>query len=346
MRMVALMLERLPRPLALLVLGLFVLAGAWCFAAPSQAPDVAAARQYTDLQLFRDITARVAQGVPYHEAAAQLHRAHAYPLKPFVTVREPALFVLAAWLGWPTMQALAFGLVGGALAAWAAALRPLVSQAERLGALAGIALACLAIANVGLLAGTEPWTGLLLSIALACRIRGLPRAELAVVGAALLLRELALPYALLALAFAALRREWRVAGRWLALIGLFTAAMAVHAHFQLQTVRAGDIVSPGWAGGLGLRGFLMGVAYTSVWQVLPQPQALLLALLPALGWMALTGRGGLFAQLLLGGYALMLMLFARSDNFYWGFTVMPMWFAGYALLPRACGQLARAIRTG
>ncbi len=340
------MLERLPRPLALLVLGLFLLACAWCFAAPPQAPDVVGTREYTDLQLFRDITARVASGVPYHEAAAQTHRAHAYPLKPFVTVREPTLFVLAARLGWPMMQVLAFGLVAGVLIAWAAALRPLVSPAERWGALAGVALASLAIANVGLLAGTEPWVGLLLSIALACRLRGLPRAELAAVGAALLLRELALPYALLALTFAALRREWRVAGRWLALIGLFAAFMAVHAYFQLQTVRPGDIVSPGWNGGLGLRGFLMGVAYTSVWQVLPQPLALLLALLPALGWMALAGRSGLFAQLLLGGYALMLMLFARSDNFYWGFTVMPMWFAGYALLPRACAQLVRAIRTG
>lgn len=340
------MLARLPRPLALLVLGLFVLAAAWCFVAPQTAPDAAAPGGYTDLRLFQDITARVAQGVPYHQAAAELHRAHGYPLKPFFTVREPALYVLAAWLGWGALQVLALALAAGGLLAWAAALGPLVSRAERLGAVAGIALGALAIANRGLLAGTEVWTGLLLTLALACRLKGWDRAELGAVGAALVLRELALPYALLALTFALLRRERAAALRWLGLIALFAAVMAIHAWFQLQAVQPGDLASPGWNGGQGLRGFLMGVAYTSVWQQLPQPLALLLALLPALGWMALAGRGGLFAQLLLGGYALMLIVFARSDNFYWGFTVMPVWFAGYALLPRACGQLAKAISSG
>ena len=93
------MLERLPRPLALLVLGLLLLAGAWCFVSPAQAPDVAEAGGYTDFQLYADITAKVAAGTPYHQAAAEVQRAHGYPLRPFVTMRPPALFVLAARLG-------------------------------------------------------------------------------------------------------------------------------------------------------------------------------------------------------------------------------------------------------
>lgn len=337
------MLERLPRPLAVLVLVLFALAVAQCFVVPPQAPDIASTGQYTDLLLFQDITARVAQGTPYYQAAAELQREHLYPLRPFITVREPTLYVLAARLGWPTMQVIAWALAVGGLLAWASALRERVTMAERMGALTGLALAALAIGNVGLLAGTEPWLGLLLSLALACRLRDRPWGELACIAAALAVRELALPYALLALAFALWERRRAEALRWLGLVALFLAGMALHAHFQIHTVRPGDIISPGWSGGQGLRGFLMGVAYTSLWQQLPQPLALLLALLPALGWLSLSGRGGLFVQLLFAGYAALLMLFSRTDNFYWGFIVLPAWFAGYALLPRAGAQLWRAL---
>lgn len=340
------MLERLPRPLALLVLGLFLLGAAWCFVAPTVRPDGAVGNEYTDLMLFRDVTARVAQGVPYHQAAAELQREHGYPLHPFFTMREPALSVLAARLGWGAMQGLAMGLAVAALLVWTRALVPLVSRAERIAALAGLALGALALVNQGLLVGTEPWVGLLLTLALACRLRGWPWAEVLVIGTALLLRELALPYALLALAFALVQRDRAAALRWIGVLAVFAGAMAIHAHFVAQVVRPEDLPSQGWSGGQGLRGFLMGVAYTSVWQVLPQPIAMLLALLPGLGWLALPGRSAWFAQLLLGGYALMLMLFSRSDNFYWGFTVLPMWFIGYALLPRAARQLARAISSG
>ena len=75
-----------------------------------------------------------------------------------------------------------------------------------------------------------------------------------------------------------------------------------------------------------------------------QPLALLACLVPVLGWGALGGRGATFALLLLGGYALMIALFSRPDNFYWGFLLLPHWFAGYALAPRGIGQLWSAAR--
>ena len=40
---------------------------------------------------------------------------------------------------------------------------------------------------------------------------------------------------------------------------------------------------------------------------------------------------------------LMLALFARADNFYQGFLLLPHWFAGYALVPRGIGQVRRAV---
>ncbi len=49
----------------------------------------------TDVDLYRSIAARVANGESYYFAAAAEHRAAQYPLYPFYTVRPPVL----AWLG-------------------------------------------------------------------------------------------------------------------------------------------------------------------------------------------------------------------------------------------------------
>lgn len=339
------MLERLPRPLALALAALFLAACTWCLTAPAAAPAARPGNPYTDIMLYHDIVDAVRGGTPYHQAAAELQRAHGYPTRPFVTMREPTLYVAAARLGWDGLRYGALVLVLANIAAWTAALPGVLGRAERLGAVAGIALGSAAIASPPLLAASELWCGLLLSLALALRLawRETWWPVLAAVALALAIRELALPFALLAAAWAGWERRWRELAAWAVLLALFAVGLGAHAAAELAQVRPGDLVSPGWSGGQGPRGFLMAIAYTSLWQQLWPPLALLLALLPTLGWAALAGRGGAFAQLLLGGYAVMIALFARADNFYWGFLVMPAWFAGYALIPRAAVQLWRAI---
>jgi hypothetical protein len=68
-----------------------------------------------------------------------------------------------------------------------------------------------------------------------------------------------------------------------------------------------------------------------------------LALLPLLGWIALGGRLGLFAALWFAGFALLMALAARPDNFYWVLMVLPAYGAGLAFVPRALADLVRAI---
>lgn len=339
------MFAHIPRLAALAFVGLFLAASAWLLTAPVKPAAVAKGGQYTDMRLYRDVVAQMQRGVPYHRASAELQRAHGYPLKPFVTMRPPTLYVLAAKLGWPTLQFGALALVLANVLAWGKALPPSFQRGERIGAAAGVALGGAAVIAPLLLGFTEFWAGLLMSLALALRLARPERWGLtvALIAAALLVRELALPFLLLAAAFALWERRWREVAAWGAVLAVFALFMAWHAGAVLEQVRPGDIASPGWSGGQGLRGVLMALANTSLWQNAPQPLALIACLLPALGWGALSGRGGAFALLLLGGYALMLALFARADNFYWGFLLLPHWFAGYALIPRGIGQLRQAI---
>ncbi len=339
------MFAHLPRFVALGLVALFLAAAGWMLSAPGKGAAVAKAGQYTDMRLYRDVVAQMQRGVPYHRASAELQRAHGYPLKPFVTMRPPTLYALAAKLGWPVLQFGAMALVLANVLAWGKALPASFHRGERIGAAAGAALGGAAVIAPLLLGFTEFWAGLLMSLALALRLARPERWgwTVALIAAALLVRELALPFLLLAAAFAVWERRWREAVAWSVVLAGFMLFMAWHASEVLAQVQPGDIASPGWSGGQGLRGVLMALANTSLWQNAPQPLALVACLLPALGWGALGGRGGAFALLLLGGYALMLALFARADNFYWGFLLLPHWFAGYALIPRGIAQLRQAI---
>ena len=339
------MFARLPRPLAMLVAALFLVAAAWCLLTPPGKVSKAAPGHYTDMMLYRDIVTAMQSGKGYYLAATDAQRAHHYPTRPFVTVREPTLYWLAAQVGWARLNRIEKGLLLAIVLTWAFALPAPIHLAEKLAAAALIAAGGLAQIATSITPMSEAWCGLLLTLALGLTLW--PRARwwmpVLVIAAALALRELALPFLLLAAAFALWERRWWELTAWMLVAVLFGLGMALHAVQVAEVVQPTDFQSVGWSGGLGLRGILLAVVNTTVLHLLPHWLALLLALLPVLGWGALDGRGGRFAALLLGGYALMIGLFSRADNFYWGFLLLPAWLAGLALVPRGVGQLYRAI---
>lgn len=299
---------------------------------------------YTDKRLYRDIAAEVMKGTPYHAAAAQLQRSHRYPLKPGITVRLPTLTWAAVAVGWDALRAIAFAVLGGTALTWFVALRGKVSLAERLGAAAAI------LASAGMFTGDpmilhERWAGLLLGLALAVRVGWRDRwpGTLAPAALALFVRELALPFVLLALAAALIERRGREALGWTALVATFTIFVAWHLQAVAVQVRPGDLVTQGWAALGGPAALVRAVVFTSPLQYLPAAVAIPLALLPLPGWLGLSGRTGLFCLALFGGYGLMIAVFPRPDNFYWGAIVQPAWFAGLAFLPRAIVRLWRAV---
>ncbi|MDE2406025.1 MAG: hypothetical protein KGM17_15245 [Sphingomonadales bacterium] len=319
---------------------------AWCLTAQPPPIKTAGKGGYTDVRLYHDIASSVAAGKPYHLAAAELHRAHHYPLKPFVTMRPPTLVWLAAQIGWPNLQRLAWLVSGIALFAWVVAFEGVLDWSERVLVAVAVGAGCSVVVDQGLMALHEYWAGWFTGIALAGVI-GWPRKwGLILLPAALGLavRELALPFALLSLAFALIERKPKQALGWIALIAAFALGMAIHAGEVNALLKPGDLSSPGWHAGQGFSAFLKAVIFTSVLQDLPLNFALLAATLPLLGWTALGGRAGLFALLFIAGDAFMIAAFSRADTFYWGAIMLPHYFVGFALLPRALWQLWQAMR--
>ncbi|MEQ1498099.1 MAG: hypothetical protein ABL914_05530 [Novosphingobium sp.] len=340
------MLARLPRPFAVLIALLFAAALGWCLAAPEQALVKAAAGNYTDMQLYRDITAQMDRGAGYYAAATSQQRLHEYPTKPFVTVRLPTLYWLASKIGWGNLGSIEIALLLANALVWPLAMPQPLRRAERIGAGIAIFLGGLACASPALTPMSEIWCGLLVSLAAALRLwrKGSWWLPLACIAAALTIRELAFGFVILAAALAIFEGKRREVVAWLVLTVLFAGGLLIHAMAVAPHVQPGDLSSPGWSSGLGLRGLLQALVGTTLLQQLPRAPAMALALLPMLGWLALEWRSGKFALLCLAGYGLAIALFPRPDNFYWGFLLLPMWFAGLALVPRGLWQLGGAIR--
>ncbi len=107
--------RRKARVLAVVLAVLVAALAAWCLTASPPPIKVAKKGGYTDVKLYHDMAAQVAKGENYYPAAATLHRAHHYPLKPFMTMRQPTEVVFAATFGWKAALAV---LLNASAATW------------------------------------------------------------------------------------------------------------------------------------------------------------------------------------------------------------------------------------
>lgn len=340
----------LPRALARLILvALLVWIGFGVTAVRAPGPGAhLVATDHSDTALYKAIVRGTAAGgatpAAYYRAAAAEQRARGYPLRPFVTVREPALALVSAWAGGAATD-LGYRLLAlAALVTLALRLRGAGSVAERIGATALASLSIVAIASPVMAVWHEAWAALLLVLALANA--GGRRWPLALVAglAAVLVRELAAPV-LVALLIAALaeRRRAEAIG-WAAVLLLFAGAMALHAHAVAHVVLPGDRASPGWDGLGGWRFILTMTRQASVFALLPAPLTAALVPLALIGW---AGRGGAFADrvtLALAALIVPFMAIGRPDNFYWGLLIAPLLPIGLAFAPRALRDLVRSAR--
>lgn len=343
----------LPRPAAVLVLALLAAALAWSVfaAAPivsagparvtTGAHSVATGRPGGDMALYARIYDRMTAGEGYYSAAIAEQRASRYPTRPFVAVRLPTLAWVQAAIGEGGVRALAFALALASLWALNARATPLASRPELVAASVLLTLGSGAAFSPVAVFDHDFIAGLLLTLALLAYRRARWWPALLAAGAALAVRELAVPFVLLWLAFAIAQQRRREAAGIAALLGVFAGGMALHAAAVEAARLPGDLASQGWS---GLAGF--GLPITALGQLtglrfLPPGIAAPLAILPLVGWAAIGGRTGLFAALYFIGIAAMMALFARPENYYWAQIALPAYALGLAFAPCGIGDLVQ-----
>jgi hypothetical protein len=299
--------------------------------------------QHSDLQLYRDIIARVGAGENYYAATADELRKGNYPLKPFFTFRLPTHAKIYAALGEQAMVIIFWLLSAALMIAWWIKLR---SSVPRL--LVGLFMVLVAGGLGGLLQPQtglfhESWAAILLALMIALyRPERIWPAVLAG-AAALMIRELALPMILAMGGLALIEKRWKEVGAWTAVVALFAVYMALHAQWVSQVVLPTDPPSPGWSAMLGLQFALKSIAKVTLGIRLPAALASALLILSLVGWASVRAGWALRAAILLAGYGSMLALLARTDTFYWALIAAPLSFAGLVFLPKAAADLAKAV---
>jgi len=331
-----------PRAALALLLGVLALIGVGLALPPTShtggAPDGG------DAVLYRQITARVAQGEHYYSAVALEHRASGYPLKPFTAVRPPFLAEATAMLG-PTIADLLLRLLAVAAGvATAVRLAPKLRSPWREIAILLSATSGIVFMRSGMWVWHEIWAGLLITLALACRTERRWRLSVALGLAAALIRELAFPF-LIVMAVAAwaggARREMRA---WIAAALITLACLALHMLAVDRIVRPSDVTSSGWLALGGWRFDLALARQSSLLIGLPAWVAAIATPLALLGWAAWPGRYALRVAASLGLWMTAFLLLGRPDNAYWGFLFAPLLPVGLAMAPPALLDLVTAAR--
>lgn len=343
-------LLRLPRIRAIALLAVLALfLGLLAFTAPASEPEEdpveageTSSRDSGDIALYERIAERVASGESYYAAATHEHRSHNYPTVPFVTIRPPTLAWLRAGVGEQGLSWIGIALLLANVLAWLRRLEGRTNLVEQAGACTLLFLAGYAVFDGRNLLLHEMLAGLLLSLSLALYRPQRWWPSLLLAAAALALRELAVHFVLVWLALALVGRRWKEVAGLAVLLLLFAAGL--YAHFlAVDAARLpGDPASPGWNGMLGVIFALQGITRFSFLTLLPAPIALVLAVLPLVGWAATGGRTALFALLWAGGLIVGVAVFAREDNFYWMIMLLPAYLAGLAFVPRALWDVVRA----
>jgi hypothetical protein len=336
---------RLSRPAAgaiLVLLAALIALGVALPAPRLSAGQGAHAPQGINVPLYSGIIERVRAGQPYETAAVAAQRTGGFPLRPFVTVRPPALALIMARLpDLATANLLMRLLAIAVLAAWTIRLAPVGRGRLWLAWSPLVVFTGVAWAIPGLTFGLfhECWAGLLIALSLALRTDRRFLAAVAVGLLAAAIRELAMPYLLVMAALALTERRRGEALAFGAALGVSLAALALHAAAVLSLTGPHDLASPGW---VKLGGWPFVIA-TARWNLL----ALLLgktaaaAIVPVAlaGALARTDAMGLRLAALLIGYTLGFMVIGQPNDFGWGFVVAPLMGIGMALSPLALGDL-------
>lgn len=298
-----------------------------------------------DIHLYRSIIAQVRAGKGYYAGTAQMLRTQDYPLRPFIAFRLPTLVWILAPIPDFAGQMLIALLCGGVILAWTVRIAPAMKSQDTVGrASLLLLLGCLTVGTPTLSILHESWAALLIALSLALHRPGRWLPSLLIALLAVMIRELALPFLLLMAALALHQRRWKEGASWIAAIALFALALFLHMQQVALVTTAADPASPGWSSIGGWRHVIASVRKSTALTYLPTPVAAMIVPLALLGWAAWRDAGGLATFLFLSGFAVMMMLFGRPDNFYWAVMIGPLLLVGLLFAPGALRDLILSIR--
>lgn len=285
----------------------------------------------SDSRLYQHVSARLAEGEGYYEASADENRRHGYRLVPFFTVRPPAFAWFAAFAPLEFVQ---FALFGLCTVLWI--LHPGLRPYERVLMAPGMAMGGWHI-FFGPMWLHEYWAGLLLAISLA--LYRSDRWWISVIPALLaaLIREFAIPFLLLAGAFAIYNRRWHEFAGWTAATLAIAAYLGWHAWQVAGVTLPSDLSATGWGAVVGPSQAMAMSVSQSLLRILPDTLDRLILALSIIGWLGLRNRTGAFAFLYLCGMLMMIAIGAKPENFAWPLMLFPLLACGLVFLPRLFG---------
>lgn len=344
----------LPRWGAALVLSLTIIGFAWCLtAALTAAPELAPVEdkegkkeRRSDWDFYGRVVDSVRAGENYYAALPPLFAEWKYQPFSLFNYRTP----IYAWM----LGALPNALWGQALLAILTLTTLLVAytalrrETTPLAAIIGMLLLfgeCGWCLIEPALYATELWAGLLLTLSLC--LYALDRWPWAVSAslAALFLRELSLPYCVIALAFAAWRGRRIEAACWL--IGFLGYALFMKWHLgeaaKLMPL-PGERDAFDWVQ-FGGATFLLGTCRMNLFLILlPGWVAALYLPLALLGLASWRSEMGARAALTVGSYLAAFSIIGQDFNKYWGLMYTPLLALGLVWTPAALRDLWAALR--
>ncbi len=299
----------------------------------------------TDPLLYRHIIDGMKAGGNYYDVAARAHRLSSYPLYPVFTVRLPTLAWLFAVLPAGAMNALFIALLICVTGSWFVKLctcsdtffLPLAG-----GAL--ITLSCAFMTAPVIKMFHDTWAGLLMALSLGLWRPGRFIPSIMCAFAAVIIRETALPFLIMMLCLAAYEERGREVLGWLTALLLFAGLYWLHARAVAAVTLPGDLHSQGWNGHGGPSLLISILKWVTPFIFFSQAVSGVVAVLSLFGWLSWRADVGLRVSGVVLGYALMMMVFARSNQSYWIMMLEPLFLAGLAFVPLAVGDLVRQAR--
>jgi hypothetical protein len=323
---------------------LAALAAAVTFSPMSSGNFNPARRGPGDVELYRAEIERIRAGEGYYTAAAAELTARGYPTRSVFNWRMPLpLWLLGAlpsdiW-GKALLGVLAFALL-------AMAFECMSRDGSRAAALlCGVLLTgpLLPVALGDLYVLPALWSGVLIGLSVCAY--GLERRRLgAVCGlSALFMRELAMPYCLLAIALAWREQRRKELIYWAAGLAAWAVYFGLH-WLAVAALRQPDAIAHrhGWVC-FGGAGFVISIAQMNAYLLLLPQWVTALYLVAALvglaGWNSRLGtRVGLAACLYLAAFAAV----GQQFNQYWGVMISPLLCFGVARFPASVADLLGA----